>query len=188
REPLPEKLQKVRQSPRFGAVIMRPESLGLAVEPDAVEIFEAAFVMRIALDIVEKIARLRRGQKIKALAGFGLAQLEGRRPGLAGVLQARLRHQSRPGGLGHAADRMIEPGQPLHGGDTSRLEFLDLGPGNIGDVEQAVLGLPLAFAVIAPAAKPTIGTWDRPGRRWIFQESLEPLTRHARISLIVREP
>lgn len=61
-------------------------------------------------------------------------------------------------------------------------------PGNIGDVEQAVLGLPLAFAVIAPAAKPTIGTRDRPGRRRVFQEGLEPLTRHARIGLIIRQP
>jgi hypothetical protein len=104
------------------------------------------------------------------------------------VLQARLRHQPYPGGLGHAANGMIEPGQPLHGGDTSRLEFLDLGPRNIGNVEQAVFGLPLAFAVIAPAAQPTIGARDRPGRRRVLQESLEPLTRHARIGLIVCEP
>ena len=57
-----------RQRLRLGGMVMRPERAELAVEPDAVQVFEAALEMRIALDVVEDVARLRLGQQVKALA------------------------------------------------------------------------------------------------------------------------
>ncbi len=42
-------------------MVMRPERLELAIEPDAVEVFEAALEMWITFDVVEQVARLRLG-------------------------------------------------------------------------------------------------------------------------------
>ena len=160
----------------------------MAHSPALEQIFETAFVVRVALNIVEDVTWSRLRQQIKALTGIGQAQLIGGRSGFAGMLQTGLHHQTRPCVFGHAADRVVEPGQRFHRRDAGCLEFFDLAAADIGDVEQAVLSLPEALAVIAPAAEPTIGTRDRPGRRGVFQENHEPLARHSRIGLIVGEP
>ena len=64
-------------------MIMAPEGPKLAIEPDAMQVFQTAFVMRIALDVVEDVARLRRGQQIKPLTRLRGAQFKRGFAGLA---------------------------------------------------------------------------------------------------------
>ena len=54
---------------------MRPERAKLTVEPDTVQILEAAFKVRITLDVIEDIACLWLGQEIKALARIEIPKL-----------------------------------------------------------------------------------------------------------------
>ena len=61
REASTEELQQIRECARLGGMVMRPERLELAIEPDAVEVFEAALEMWITFDVVEQVARLRLG-------------------------------------------------------------------------------------------------------------------------------
>ena len=58
-ETCPEKLEQISECTRLGRMVVRPESAELAVEPDAVQILQAALEMRIAFNVIEQIASLR---------------------------------------------------------------------------------------------------------------------------------
>lgn len=79
----------------FGLPVMRPNRLeapgAILAEPEAVQIFEAAGIIGIALDVVEDVAFIGLGQQIEAAAELMVAKLEA---GCAAIaprrLQARL--------------------------------------------------------------------------------------------------
>src|SRR3546814_21063957 len=169
-------------------MVMGPESVEPAVRPDAVEVFQPALVKGVALDIVEDVSRLRGGEQIEALAGLRLAQLEARGAGLAGLLQAGLGYQAGARGLGQAAYRVVVPGKSLHGPDAGGFALLHLRTGDVGDVAQAVLGLPDALAMIPPAAPRAVGSGEGSRRRRVLNEVLEPAARVPSIVLIVCQP
>lgn len=184
----PEERQQVRQGPRFGPVVMRPESLELSITLHTVKVFEAAFVMRIALNVVEDVSGRRFGQQVEALARLGRAQFVSWLPRLAGMLKPGLRDELCLRGLGHAANGVIEAGQRLHSRDPRGIELLRLPAADARHVEEAVLGDPNAGAVVGPAAQRTIDARDGPRGQRLSHEGLEPRPCPARIVGVVGEP
>ncbi len=185
RNPRAKKRQQVGQCPRFCVVVMGPERLELPVEPDAVQVFEAALVVWIAFDVVEQVARLRFWQQVEAFARLGCPQFEIWLPGFAGLLQAGLRDQTGLGVISHPADRMIQRRESLQCVNTRCFKLFDLTTTDVGDIEQAVFGLPDAIAMIGPAAQAAIGTWHRARRRRIRYECFQPFARHPCIGRVV---
>jgi hypothetical protein len=47
----------------LGGMVMAPERAKLTVEPDAMQVFEAALEMRVTFDVIEDVARLRLRQQ-----------------------------------------------------------------------------------------------------------------------------
>ena len=80
----------------LGGTVMRPEGteapFARIAQPDAVQIFEAALIKGITLDVVEEVAVVGFGQQPETLAGFIIPQGESRRSaGSARGLEPRLR-------------------------------------------------------------------------------------------------
>ena len=104
------------------------------------------------------------------------------------MLQTGLAYKAHARVFRHAADRMIETGESFHGLDTRSFQLLHLSTADVGDIEQAVLGLPDLGAMVAPTAKTTICAGYRTGWRGIGHEPFEPRPRHAGIGGVVRKP
>ena len=137
------------------------------------KVFKAAFVIWIAFNVIEEIARLWLRKQIKSLARLRHAQLKIRFSRLAGVLEARLSDQAMARILDYASDRMIQARQIRHSGDALNLKLLDLPFRVIRHVEQAVLERPDTGAMICPTAEATVGAGHGPRGRWAGHEGFK---------------
>ena len=88
--------QQVGDGAPLGVAVVCPEGpehpLAFIAQPQAVEVFESARIIGIALDVVEHVTVVCGGQHAKPLTGLGVAQLEAGRAARAPIgLQPRLR-------------------------------------------------------------------------------------------------
>src|SRR5947208_568978 len=93
-----EERKKIGRGAALVLAVVRPEGaeppFAAIAEPHAMEVFEAAGEVRIALDVVEYVAVVGGGEQAEALARFRVAQFERRRAaGASRRLQTRLRDQ-----------------------------------------------------------------------------------------------
>lgn len=70
------------------------------------------------------------------------------------MLQARLDYQTSLRVFSQATDRVIEFRKCLQRANARSFQLFHLTTADIRNIEQAVLGLPDAFAMIGPAAQP----------------------------------
>ena len=174
-----QKLHQLGKRLGLGLAVMGPERLELSVEPEAVEVFETAVDMRIALHVVEQIAAVRFRQKVEPLARLRRKQPVLRLSGLSCMLELRLRRQ-RPQRLRlHALHPLPAHGERLHRPDALGLQLLDLRAPYVRDKVKAVLGLPDIRAVVGPAAEGARGARNRARRLGLRHERLEARPRHA---------
>ena len=164
-EPGTQPVEQPRQSGFFLGMIMRPDCKEFTVEPESVQVFEAAFEMRISLDVVEHVARLWLRQEIEALARLAGPQFHARLTRFAGLLQARLNAKPVPARFGHAAGFFLAHGKRGHGADTRGLELGNLLLRDVGDVEQTIGLNPCCIAMLCPATQRAIRTRHWPGQR-----------------------
>ena len=182
-----QELHQFRKRLGLGLAVMGPERLELPVEPEAVEVFEAAVEMRIALYVVEQIAPVRLRQQVESLARLGRKQPVPRLSGLPRMLELRLRRQ-RPERLRlHALHPLPARGERLHRPDALGLQLLDLRASDVRDKVKAVLGLPDIRAVIGPAAVGAGGARNWARRLRLRHERLQARPRHAGVVHAARE-
>ena len=137
RDPRPEGVEHGLERRPLRVAVVRPDRAEAEVRrPEPVQVLEPALDVRIALDVVEDVARIGRRQQVEALARQGGPQRVGRPAGGARGLEPGLRHQPRQRLGRHAAHRLGPRRERRHRRDPGGLQLRDLAAGDVGDAER----------------------------------------------------